>query len=260
MLSYKNNEMLKGKSDNILFNEALLSRMSHEVRTNMNYILAYSYFMGQQSSPICYTEMSSQIRNSCKQLLGLVDNFIESMMVDNGRSKYSPKVFNLHDFADKLYEDLNQSVKAEDDKELSFTIQNNIGSKVKAAVDSSIVTKILENLVYISLLNTDNGYIKLTFDYKDKNLNISVSDSGNGYRKCKDFIESDNIMTPFSMYNDAATAININFTKQLIEQLNGSINVEENESEGTCFKLSLPLNKREPNPFFGSAVEKTIVQ
>lgn len=251
--------MINCNANNILYNGALLTRMSHEVRTNMNYILAYSFFMEQQDSPLCNTEMSSQIRNSCKQLLGIVDNFIESMMVDNGSTTYSPKVCNLSDFANQLFDVLDQSVSTENEKDICFSMENDISKEVKGEVDSGIITKILENIVYISLLNTDHGYIKLHFGYDNKTLNISVTDSGNGYMKCKDFIDNENIMTPFSMYNDAATAININFTKQLIKKLNGSISVKQNENDGTCFMISIPLKKRKRTSVFDEAAIKAFI-
>ncbi len=55
----------------------ILTGMSHEVRTHMNAIVAFSYLMNRNSANDSEREeFSNQILASCEQLIGLVDNFL----------------------------------------------------------------------------------------------------------------------------------------------------------------------------------------
>ncbi|MBE0666347.1 MAG: two-component sensor histidine kinase, partial [Bacteroidales bacterium] len=66
----------------------ILAGVSHEVRTQMNSIVAFSYLLNNtRFSDIEKREFSEQIITSCEQLVGLFENFFDTAALEAGSAK-----------------------------------------------------------------------------------------------------------------------------------------------------------------------------
>ncbi len=99
----------------------VLTGMSHEVRTHMNAIVAFSFLMNRNGcNESEREEFSNQIFASCEQLIGLFDNFLDSAIIDTGNSKADLKVCKLNNILDDLLSEFREILKKEAHKDVSI--------------------------------------------------------------------------------------------------------------------------------------------
>ena len=112
-------------SNNIMINcPTVLSGVSHEVRTYMNAIVAFSFLMKDSSCDNSdREEFSSQILNACEQLLGLFDSFLDSAIIDTGNSKADLKICKLDSFLDDLLSEFREELHKDGHEELELVTE-----------------------------------------------------------------------------------------------------------------------------------------
>ena len=228
-------------SKNILNCPTLLTGMSHEMRTYMNAIVAFSFLMkdnGCNNSE--REEYSSQILSSCEQLIGLFDSFLDSAIIDTGNSKTDSRICNLDNILDDLLSEFRDLIKREGHKELELVTEIQFSNSTEVFIDKNRVFRIIRSLFQNSVKNTKSGYIKIGYYFREDKLTFYVLDSGQGYFKCKEFLQTEDLNDSLSKHNDTYTAINITLAKKLIQMLDGTIWIECNGLTGAGIYFSVP--------------------
>jgi two-component system sensor histidine kinase/response regulator len=222
----------------------ILTGMSHEMRTHMNSIVAFSFLMNNGG---CgdgeRNEYSNQILSSCEQLMVLFDNFLDSAIIDTGNSKAEPRTCNLGNILDDLLSEFRVILKREDHKELVLILENQEKRQSEILIDSNRVSRVIRSLFQNSLHNTKSGYIKIGYYFRDGNVTFYVLDSGNGYQKCREFLNSKNLNESLRLHDDTSSAINLTLARKLISLMEGSIWVESNGPAGTGMYFSIPARE-----------------
>ncbi|MCJ7449564.1 MAG: HAMP domain-containing histidine kinase [Bacteroidales bacterium] len=220
----------------------VLTGMSHEMRTHMNAIVAFSFLMNQNG---CNNEereeFSNQILNSCEQLIGLFDNFLDSAIIDSGNSKTDIKVCKLNNILDDLLSEFREIIKKDGHKDLVFVAENHHNETAEFFIDSNRIFRVLRNLFHNALKNTKTGYIKIGYYFRDDKLTFYVLDSGQGYFKCKEFLHTEDLNESLTKHNDTSSAINLTLAKKLIQLLGGTIWIECNGMTGSGIYFSIPI-------------------
>lgn len=236
----------KGKdmnsSENIMTNSpTILRSMSHEMRTHMNAIVAFSYLMKKN---ICNNserdEFSNQILSSCEQLIGLFDNFFDSAIIDSGNSKADSKICKFNNILDDLFSEFREVIRKEGHKEVELVAEIQFNNSAEVFIDQNKIFRVIRSLFQNSLKNTKTGYIKIGYCFRDNNVIFYILDSGQSYFKCKEFLHTENMNESLSLFNDVYTAINITLAKKLIQMLEGTIWIECNGLTGAGIYFSVP--------------------
>lgn len=226
----------------------VLSGMSHEVRTYMNAIVAFSFLMNRDDcDETDRDEYNRQILYSCEQLIGLFDNFLDSAIMDSGNAKSNIRICRINNLIGDLYAEFREMIGKEQYKDISLIEENNITDTSEVIIDSNRVLRVIRNLFQNALKNTKSGYIKLGYYFRDDKMTFYVLDSGQGYFKCKEFLHTEDINESLNIYNDTFTAVNITLAKKLTQFLGGSIWIECNGLTGTGLYFSVPAKVAE-NP------------
>ena len=243
------NEILKGEGENykalnnsIINCLTVLTGMSHEVRTYMNAIVAFSFLMTKDG---CNNkereEFSNQILNSCEQLIGLFDNFLDSAIIDSGNSKADIKVCKLNNILDDLLSEFREILKKDGRTDLVLVSDSNNTETTEIFIDSNRIFRVLRNLFQNALRNTKSGYIKVGYYFRDDKLTFYVLDSGQGYFKCKEFLHTEDLNESLTKHNDTSSAVNLTLAKKLVQLLGGTIWIECNGLTGSGIYFSVPL-------------------
>jgi K+-sensing histidine kinase KdpD len=220
----------------------VLTGMSHEMRTHMNAIVAFSYLMKETSCNSAEREdFSSHIITACEQLMGLFDGFLDSAIIDTGNLQADSKIIRLDNFLDELLPELREELQKEANKEIELVTEIQYSIPVEVIIDKNKVYRIIRSLFTSSLINTSSGYIKIGYFLSDEKVNFYVLDSGCGYFKCREFLQSEDLNEALVIHNDTYTAINISLAKKLIGMLDGTISVECNGLTGTGIYFSIPV-------------------
>ena len=219
----------------------VLTGISHEMRTHMNAIVAFSFLMKDNCcNNSDREEFSSQILNACEQLIGLFDSFLDSAIIDTGNSKADSKICKLDSFLDDLLSEFREELNKEGHKEIELVTETQFSDSIEIIIDKNKIYRVIRSLFQNSVKNTKSGYIKIGYFLRDDKVNFYILDSGQGYFKCKEFLQTDDLNESLILHNDTYTAINITLAKKLIQMLGGTIFVECNGLTGTGIYFSIP--------------------
>jgi signal transduction histidine kinase len=228
--------------NNILNSSTALTGMSHEMRTHMNAIVAFSFLMKDNSCTISdREEFGNQIISSCEQLLGLFDSFLDSAIIDTGNSKTESRICNLDNFLDDFLSEFRETINNESHKNLELITEIPYTNSTEVFIDRNKLFRVIRCLFQNSITNTKSGYIKIGYHFSNDLVTFYVLDSGQGYFKIREFLHSENINESLSLHNDTYSAINISLAKKLIQLLGGSIWIESNGFSGTGIYFSVPV-------------------
>ena len=126
--------IVKDSLRNIVINcPSIITGMSHEMRTHMNAIVAFSYLMKDSCcSNTDREEFSNQILSSCEQLIGLFDSFLDSAIIDMGNSKTDSKICKLNNMLDDLLSEFREILKREGHKDLELVSENQVSDSIRS--------------------------------------------------------------------------------------------------------------------------------
>jgi len=218
--------------------------VSHELRTPLNAILGYSeMFKEAVYGPMNEKQvnMAERIMKNTTRLLGLINDLLDQAQMEAGKLtiqmgtvKPSELLEALHGLMDKTAADKNIRLTSEIDPNLPDTLNG----------DAARLQQILVNLVNNAIKFTDQGSIRVRLFHPDENRwGIVVSDTGTGIPQS----ELPHIFDTFRQVDGAATRVHggfglgLSIVKQLVNIMNGEIEVQSLVGEGTTFIITLPL-------------------
>ncbi|MBN2633362.1 MAG: HAMP domain-containing histidine kinase [Bacteroidales bacterium] len=220
----------------------LLSGMSHEVRTHMNSIVAFSYLLKNNDFDDTEKEdFSKQILSSCDQLIQLMDNFLDSAIIDSGATSSGLKECKPENILNDLMSEFRDILSREVHKGVVLVAESSYGDPGIVNIDNDRVFRVIRILFQNALRNTHSGYIKIGYTYRDNILTFHVIDSGQGYSKCKEFLHTEDLNESLTQFNDTVTAINITLANQLISILGGTVWIECNGITGSAIYFTVPV-------------------
>jgi K+-sensing histidine kinase KdpD len=227
---------------NMICCHSILSGMSREMRTQMNSIVAFSFLLNKNEySEKEREEFSDQIYSSCEQIISLFDNFLDSAIIDTGNSKTESEICNTDDFFNDLFSEFREIVNKKRFRDVILMSESQTFISPEYLIDLSRFTRVIRNLFQIALSNTKSGYIKVGYFFRDDELTFCILDTGQGYLKCKEFLQSQDISQSLTRFNDTFTAVNMALTRKLVQMLNGSIWIECNGLTGSAIYCSVPV-------------------
>jgi len=106
-------------------------------------------------------------------------------------------------------------------------------------LQSGAFQRILMNITGNALKYTSSGWVHVRLSYTEKDVTLTVSDSGKGISP--DFLKN-RLFSPFSQEDtlQAGTGLGMSIVKQVVERLGGKIDVTSHVNVGTKVKVSLP--------------------
>ncbi|MBW6500671.1 MAG: HAMP domain-containing histidine kinase [Bacteroidales bacterium] len=231
-----------GAEQSMMNSTTLLKGLSHEMRTHMNAVVAFSYIMNKDGySENERSEFGTQVMNSCEQLIGLFDNFLDTAIIEAGNSKAEERAVRTNVFFDELFSEFRSIMRAEKYADLMLVTENQFPGSAEIMVDSYKIARVLRNLFQNALHTTKSGYIKIGYSLGGNRLNCYILDSGQGYSITKEFFQTDDLNCSLGRFPDIYQAINIALSRKLIGLLRGEIRVECNGLKGTGIYFSIPV-------------------
>jgi signal transduction histidine kinase len=222
------------KRNGMLDKPDILAGVSHEVRTQMNAIVAFSYLM---NNACCTAEekkdFSEQIISSCEQLLGLFDNFLDSASLETGALKPEQNDCDASQTLENLASEFRVIMRKRNKEQISLIQEDNLPSGLHITLDVSRVSRIMHSLFRNALDNTVMGNIRFGCNFRDNLITFYFKDSGQGFAKSKELLLSENPEKFISDNQDTYSAMNLILARNLLRVMRGHIRVEPNEPSGT---------------------------
>ena len=225
-----------------------LSNMSHDIRTPMNAIIGMTSLIrhdaGNKAKVIEYAD---KIDISSQHLLGIINDVLDMSKIEAGKTVFKYTDFSILDFITELNTIFHSQI---DEKNQTLTIiKENIRHEWVNG-DQVHLMQIFSNWVSNAVKYTQEGG-KIQFLVEECETKSSVYAkyrflvSDNGMGMSADF--KDTIFDAFtraesSMTNKIqGTGLGMAITKNLVEAMGGTIDVESELSQGSCFEVLIDL-------------------
>ena len=225
-----------------------LSNMSHDIRTPMNAIIGMTSLIrhdaGNKAKVIEYAD---KIDISSQHLLGIINNVLDMSKIEAGKTVFKYTDFSILDFITELNTIFHSQI---DEKNQTLTIiKENIRHEWVNG-DQVHLMQIFSNLLSNAIKYTQEGG-KIQFLVEECETKSSVYAkyrflvSDNGMGMSADF--KDTIFDAFtraesSMTNKIqGTGLGMAITKNLVEAMGGTIDVESELGQGSCFEVLIDL-------------------
>jgi signal transduction histidine kinase/CheY-like chemotaxis protein len=223
-----------------------LANMSHELRTPLAAILGFSKLMRNDASLSPEQRRTLDIiHRSGEHLLGLINTVLDIAKVESGRSALELGACDPRMLVSDIMELMRQRA---DLKGLCLALE--MAEELPAAVetDEAKLRQVVLNLVGNAVKFTAHGCVTLRLTTRPLNvphrvmLVVEVEDSGAGIA----VEDRSRIFEPFVQLghesNQQGTGLGLSITRQFVELMGGTIDVESEVGKGSKFRANMPVN------------------
>ena len=245
---------------------SFLANMSHDIRTPMTAIVGITSLIrhdaGDKGKVIEYAD---KIDTSSQHLLGIINEVLDMSKIEAGKTVFKYSDFSIPDFIQEL-DTIFRSQISEKKQTLTITKENIRHEWVNG--DQVHLMQIFSNLLSNAIKYTqEGGEIQLLAEECESNSSVYakyrflVCDNGVGMSA--DF--KDRIFDAFTRAENSltnkiqGTGLGMAITKNLIDSMGGTIDVEREPGQGSCFEVFMDLKiaeERSVSPASQAETEK----
>ena len=241
-----------------------LSNMSHDIRTPMNAIIGITSLIrhdaGNKAKVIEYAD---KIDISSQHLLGIINDVLDMSKIEAGKTVFKYSDFSILDFMQELDTIFHSQIY---EKQQTFTIIKENIQHEWVNGDQVHLMQIFSNLLSNAIKYTqEGGKIQLLVEECETNSSVYakyrflVSDNGLGISA--DFKEI--IFDPFTRAENSVTnkiqgtGLGMAITRNLVEAMGGTIDVDSELGQGSCFEVLMDLKIAEDRTVALAVQEET---
>ncbi|MCE9645938.1 MAG: GAF domain-containing protein [Chloroflexi bacterium] len=224
---------------------SFLANMSHELRTPLNSILGFADVMLEGlDGPLTDTMSNdlSLIQKNGQHLLHLINDVLDMAKIESGKMNLNVEKFNVHELLTDVISITSSLAK---EKSLELVIEPDSDHEIQINADKIRLRQVMINLVNNAMKFTDRGGISIRARRENKNILISVKDTGIG-------ISQDHLETVFQEFTQVdttttrkagGTGLGLPISRRLITMHSGRLWAESSgiNGEGSTFHVTLPI-------------------
>lgn len=224
--------------------DKLFSVIAHDLKTPFNSILGLSGLLTEYLHEYDIAKLeyfSKNIHSTAKNTLNLLENLLCWAKSQTGEIKYKPEAINVEKIISETvnFFDAPASVK-------NITLNHIQNYEIEVDADQNMFRLVLNNLISNAIKFTHpNGKIDVYSIYRQKEVEITVSDNGTGMDEAvRDNLFKTNA-NPSSKgtENEDGTGLGLILCKEFVEKNGGTIWVESELGIGSDFSFTIPFFK-----------------
>ena len=237
-----------------------LTAMSHEIRTPMNAIVGLVQIELQNDAlPEKYALTLENIYASGRNLLGIINDILDMSKIETGKLELAPVIYEIPSL---ISDAVQMNIMRIGSRKIEFVLDVDENLPEKMYGDDLRLKHIFNNLLSNAIKYTEKGYVNLsvkhTMQEQDIMLRITVEDTGQGIKK----EDMDRLFSEFTRFNAdtnrtiEGTGIGLSITKNLVEMMDGTIEVESEYGKGSKFTAAVKQSTVECQPIGSEVAER----
>jgi signal transduction histidine kinase/DNA-binding response OmpR family regulator/putative methionine-R-sulfoxide reductase with GAF domain len=225
-----------------------LANMSHELRTPLNAIIGFTRIVRRKADgtlPEKQVDNLDKVLTSAEHLLSLINTVLDIAKIEAGHMDVSAANFNAAQLIDQCVTTATPLFKS------GVTLARAYGHELSVVhSDQEKIKQVLLNLLSNAAKFTHQGEITVTARTDEKNLIVSVADTGIGMseeamqRIFEEFQQADTSTTR----EYGGTGLGLSISRSLAQLLGGHLTVRSTIDVGSTFTLNVPLRYGEGSP------------
>ena len=213
---------------------AFLANMSHEIRTPLNAIVGFSSLLTETEDMKDRKQYMAIVQENTELLLQLISDILDLSKMESGAFEFVKSDTDVNLLCSEIIRSLRMKVPA--GVELVF---EKCLPECHVWADKNRLNQVISNFINNALKFTFSGSITLGYYRQtDGYLRFYVRDTGMGIPKNKIKTVFDRFVKLNSFVH--GTGLGLSICKSLVEQMGGTIGVESEEGEGSCFWFTYP--------------------
>ena len=221
-----------------------LANMSHDIRTPMNAIIGITTLMKNElHQPEKLAEHLGKLETSGQLLLGIINNILDMSRIESGKTTLNVEKMNLPQQVSQLDSIIRQQA---GQRRQTFTVNTHLQHE-NVLADPNRLNRVLMNILSNAVKYTPTGgHIRFEVDELPRNEHYAryrfvVQDDGIGMSEAY----QKTLFDPFTREERSGTnkvqgtGLGMAITKNIVDLMGGSINVESTTGKGTRFEVVL---------------------
>lgn len=238
-LSISFNKMTDRIQEAFLFQQQFSGNVAHELRTPLT-IMKTKIDVFEKRENHTDDEYRELISNQKKQLIRISEIIQTLLEITNTDSIQEKEHFLVSDMIENILLDFSHII-AQRNIQLSLDLQN-----VEIYGNVDLLYRVFYNLIQNSIrYNTDRGSICILAKQNQHHTIVQICDTGIGITK----ENKQRIFEPFFRVDKSRSrlmggaGLGLSIVNNIIEKHHGTITVCDNQPQGTCFTVELPLHE-----------------
>ncbi|NCC17101.1 MAG: transporter substrate-binding domain-containing protein [Clostridia bacterium] len=228
------------------FKSNFMARMSHEIRTPLNAITGMAYLLKKTSLTLTQKMYADRITQASSNMLSIINDILDYSKIEAGKVELETAPFSM----DQVIQDVVNIVSYKiEEQEIGFKLAKDPLVPNWFLGDSKRIEQILLNVLNNAAKFTRKGEVSLDIHLiakeNDKyHLSFTIKDTGIGMNKD----QVNNLFLPFTQGDSSinrrfgGSGLGLSIVKNLVELMDGQIQVFSTLGEGSTFIVHLALS------------------
>jgi Na+/proline symporter/nitrogen-specific signal transduction histidine kinase len=219
--------------------DAFLSQISHELRTPMTSIRAFSEILAEGDIPPAQVENYGRIiHEEAKRLTRLLDDLLDLSVLENGTVQLNLELANLSQMIDRALASASHTK-----PERSFTIHRDLPMEnIFIRTDADRLVQVFINLISNArkYCDSDSPELRISVRQRAGRVTVDFADNGSGIPKASQALVFEKFARLTDQTRAGGAGLGLAICREVMANLGGNITYLPGQS-GAAFRVALPL-------------------